>query len=73
MLDLENELKVGSVNTFNMAKRSNTLQEFLNTPTARVKKTLEESGAAPTNREDAGFMGLKGKASAALVLVYTKK
>lgn len=69
---LKDDLKVGSVSTYNMAKRTNTLQDFLNTPTARIKRSLENTGAAPTRKEDTGFLGLKGKASAALVLVYLK-
>lgn len=69
---VKDELKVGSVNTFNMAKRPNAVQEFLGTPTAEVKDAMEHTGAAPTNKEDTGFLGLKGKASTAMILVYTK-
>lgn len=69
---LKKELNVGDVDVYNMAKRPNSLQELFTTKTAKVKDTMENAGAAPTNKEDEGLFGLKGKSSEALVLVYTK-
>jgi hypothetical protein len=70
---LKKELKVGDVDVYNMAKRPNSLQEIFNTETAKVKDSMQNAGAAPTNKEDTGWFGLKGKTSEALVLVYTDK
>lgn len=69
---LKAELNVDTVRTFNMAKRTNALQDFLNTPTARLKQSLEATGAAPVTSEDTGLFGLKAKASSGVVLVYLK-
>jgi hypothetical protein len=69
---LKRQLNVSDVDVYNMAKRPNSLQELFNTKTAKVKDTMENAGAAPTNKEDTGLFGLKGKTSEALVLVYTK-
>lgn len=68
---LKKDLKVSDVAVYNMAKRPNALQELFNTQTAKVKNQMEATGAAPT-AHNAGLFGLKGKASEALVLVYTK-
>lgn len=70
---LKKELKVSDVAVYNMAKRPNALQELMNTQTAKVKNTMETTGAAPTSKEDTGVFGLKGKTSEALVLVYSEK
>lgn len=70
---LKKEFKVSDVAVYNMAKRPNALQELFNTQTAKVKNSMETSGAAPTSKEDTGLFGLKGKTSEALVLVYTEK
>lgn len=70
---LKKELKVSDVEVYNMAKRPNALQELFNTQTAKVKDSMETTGAAPTTKEDTGLFGLKGKTSEALVLVYTEK
>ena len=69
---MKNELGVKDVDTYNMAQRPNTIQELIKTNSAKVKAEMETSGAAPTKTEDTGLFGLKGKKSAALVLVYTK-
>jgi hypothetical protein len=68
---LKKELKVSDVAVYNMAKRPNSLQELFNTQTAKIKSKMETTGAAPTTKGDTGMFGYKGKASEALVLVYT--
>lgn len=69
---IKSELDVSSVDTFNMAKRANKVQDFLNTPASKLKDHLESTGNAPTKKEDTGLFGMKSKASSALVLVYLK-
>ncbi|MES3037544.1 MAG: hypothetical protein V4736_06515 [Bdellovibrionota bacterium] len=70
---LTNELKAGTVKTYNMAKRPTGLEKILKTPAVKVKDTLEASGSAPTSQEDTGVFGLDGKASQGLVLIYLKQ
>jgi hypothetical protein len=69
---VKKDLGVKDVDVYNMAKRPNAVQDILKTSTAKVKAEMETSGAAPTKSEDTGLFGLKGKKSAAVVLVYTK-
>jgi len=67
---LTQELEVSRVKKINMAKQPSALQNALGTKTADVKNTLLESGAvaqSPVMDPD-----IKGKASKALVLIYTK-
>ena len=67
---IKQEFSVRDVSTYNMAKRPNTLQEILKTGTQRLKKTLQDTGAAPTSTDQTGPFGLNGKASEVLVLIY---
>lgn len=69
---LKNSINIPNtrVSTINMAERPNKLQKILKTPGAQTKNTLESAGAAPTNKDQTGFFGLKGKASEAVVLVF---
>lgn len=67
---LMQELDISRVKKVNMAKQPSALQEILGTKTADVKDALVNSGAVPTS--PAAEPGLKGKASKALVLIYTK-
>ncbi len=66
------EFNVDFVETYNMAKRPNAIQEIFKTTTAKVKTTLEKGGVAPSSPEDTGILGLKGKTASALVLIYVK-
>lgn len=68
---LKEHCAVDSVTVYNMAKRPNSVQELLNTSQSTVKENLEKGGNAPS-RSETGFLGLKGKASSALVLVFLK-
>lgn len=72
-LFLKQSLNVSDVSTINMAKRPSGIQKVLNTPDAQAKNTMENSGAAPTNSDQTGLFGLKGKASGAVVMIYYKK
>ncbi|WP_374073430.1 hypothetical protein [Bdellovibrio bacteriovorus] len=67
---IKDEMKVGSVNTYNMTERPNALQKFLRTPESKVKTTLETSGAAPRTSSETGVFGQKAKASRAVIMVY---
>jgi hypothetical protein len=69
---LEEQFKVPGVSTVNMAERPNAVQNILKTPGAKAKNALENSGAAPTRSDQTGFLGLKGKASHAVVMVIYK-
>ncbi len=70
---LKDQLKVSSVTTYNMAERPNSMQDLFKTEQAKTKNTLESKGAAPQTESETGFLGLKGQASKALVMVYLKK
>ncbi|UOF01797.1 hypothetical protein [Bdellovibrio reynosensis] len=68
---IKDEMKaVSSVRVFNMSERPNPLEKFLRTKEAKVKNTLEASGAAPRTKDETGFFGTKGKASKALIMIY---
>lgn len=69
---LNNSLNIPktSVSTVNMAERPNKLQKILKTPGAKTKSALESAGAAPSRKDQMGFLGLKGKASEAVVMVF---
>ncbi len=69
---MKKDLGVTEVETYNMAKRPNALQDMLKTGTAKAKAQMETTGVAPTKPEDTGLFGLKGKKSAAVILVYTE-
>jgi CHAD domain-containing protein len=64
-------LKVGSVRSYNMARRPNALQELFHTSQAKVKDKMEATGEAP-KQNDTGLFGINAKASDSLILVYTK-
>lgn len=70
---LKQSLNVSDVSTMNMAKRPSVIQNVLNTSDAQAKNTLENSGAAPTNSDQTGLFGLKGKVSEVVVMIYYKK
>lgn len=69
---LKKNFGVKDVDTYNMAKRPNSLQELLKTGTAKSKDQLEASDAAPTKSEDTGMFGMAGKKSSAVVMVFTE-
>lgn len=69
---LKDQFKVSSVKTLNMAERPNVVQDTVNTPSAKTKDALENTGAAPTASNQTGLFGLKGKASHAVVMIYYK-
>lgn len=68
----KDELKVRSVNTYNMTERPNALQKFARTDTAKTKTAMEESGAAPRTQDETGFFNQRAKASKAVIMIYTK-
>lgn len=67
---LKNELKVSSVDSYNMAERPNGLEKLFKTGDAKVKNTMESGGAAPTTSDGTGLFGLKAQASKAVIMVY---
>ncbi|WP_413582392.1 hypothetical protein [Bdellovibrio sp. HCB288] len=69
---IKDELKVSSVETYNMTERPNALQKFIKTDTAKTKTAMETSGAAPRTTDETGFMGRKAKSSNAVIMVYMK-
>ncbi|MFV8257846.1 hypothetical protein ACNQKP_08565 [Bdellovibrio bacteriovorus] len=69
---IKDELKVGSVNTYNMTERPNALQKFMHTDTAKTKTAMEDSGAAPRTQDETGFFNQKAKSSKAVIMVYMK-
>lgn len=69
---IKSEMKVGTINTFNMTERPNALAKFLRTPQSELKSTMEASGAAPRTSDETGFFGQKAKASKAVIMVFIK-
>lgn len=69
---IKNELKVKDVNTYNMAERPNALEKFVNTSDAKVKSTLEATGAAPKTEGEKGLFNQKAQASKAVIMIYVK-
>lgn len=67
---LKQDLEISKVKKINMAKQPSYLQEALGTKTADVKHALVNSGAVPTSPSNE--VNIKGKASKALILIYTK-
>lgn len=70
---LKKELAVNDVNTYNMTKRPNSLQQFVHTPTANMKDTMEKMGAAPTTEKETGLFNRKAQASKAVMMIYMKQ
>ena len=70
---LKESLKVTDVSTMNMAERPNDIQNIFKTSEAKTKNNFENTGAAPSNSDQTGFLGLKGKASEVVVMIYYKK
>jgi hypothetical protein len=69
---LQEELKISSVQTHNMAERPGKLSELLNTKDYKVKSSAEATGAAPTKGKT-GIFEEMGRATTALLLVDTTK
>lgn len=69
---IKDELKVSSVDTYNMTERPNALQKFMRTDTAKTKTAMEESGAAPRTSDETGFFNQKAKSSKAVIMIYMK-
>jgi hypothetical protein len=69
---LKDDLKVSSVDTYNMTERPNALQKFFHTSEAKVKKVAEASGAAPTEG-NTGLFDMKAQASKGVVMIFMKK
>ena len=61
---LKSELKVGDVDTYNMAERPNAIQKLVNSPEARMKRSLENAGVTSNEGKS-----LFGKTSRAVVMV----
>jgi OmpA family. len=68
---LKNDMKVTSVDTFNMAERPSKISEVLKTEDYEVKSTAEAAGAAP-KKKNVGFFEEMGRSTTALVLVVTE-
>lgn len=67
---IKKEMDISSVNTYNMTERPNALQQFLKTPEAKVKDTLEARGAAPKTESETGIFGHGSKSSKAVIMIY---
>lgn len=67
---LKSDLKIESVDTFNMAERPSKISEILKTQDYEVKSTAEATGAAP-KKNTVGFFEEMGRSTTALVLVVT--
>jgi hypothetical protein len=68
----KNELKVSSVDSYNMTERPNALQKLFNTSSAQVKTVAENTGAAP-NSENTGLFDMNAQASKGVVMIFLKK
>lgn len=66
------EMKVDSVETHNMAQRPSKLSEIFKTEDYKVKKSAENSGAAP-KKDEIGFFEEMGRSTTALVMVVVKE
>lgn len=66
------DLKVSSVDTYNMTERPNALQKLFHTKTEKVKNTAEMAGAAPT-ADQTGLFDNKAQASKSIVMIFMKK
>lgn len=70
---LKKDLKVDSVNAYNMTERPNALQKFVKTPTEKVKSTMEATGAAPVTEAETGVFSQKAQAKKAVLMLYMKE
>lgn len=70
---VKKELKVWDIGTYNMAERPNNLEKTFATQDAQIKNTAENSGVAPSTKEDLGVFDQNGHASHAVILIYTQK
>lgn len=68
---IKSSLNEGSVKTYNMAKRPNSVSQLFNTTDTRIKTAMESAGIPQTNSSDAEA-GISGKASRAVVLIIMK-
>lgn len=69
---LKKELKVSSVDSYNMTERPNALEKFFHTSDAKVKDTTEAMGAAPAEG-NTGIFDMKAQASKGVVMIFMKK
>lgn len=69
---LKDELKVSSVDTYNMSQRPNGLQKLFNTSDRKIKDTVVSAGAAPTDG-NTGLFEMKAQASKGVVMIFMKK
>lgn len=69
---LQEDLKISSVQTHNMAERPSKLAELLKTKDYQVKSSAEAAGAAPT-KDKTGIFEEMSRATTALLLVDIKK
>ncbi|MBO9666977.1 MAG: hypothetical protein J7501_09205 [Bdellovibrio sp.] len=67
---MKKELAVSNVNTYNMTKRPNEMQKFLQTQTATTKETMEKMGAAPSTSKDTGMFKQRAQSSKAVMMIY---
>lgn len=67
---LKNDLKVGKVTAFNMAKRPNTIQKWFGTKTAETKGGIEATGGAPKTDAETGILNQNAQASKAVLMIY---
>lgn len=68
---IEKNLNFKNVKPISMAERPDVIQRLLRTKTEQTKTAMENAGI-PTTETGTGFLGLKGKASHAIILVYYK-
>lgn len=69
---LQDDLKISSVQTHNMAERPSKFSEILKTKDYKVKSSAEATGAAPTKGKT-GIFEEMGRATTALLLVDLTK
>lgn len=69
---LQEDLKISSVQTHNMAERPSKFSEILKTKDYKVKSSAEATGAAPTKGKT-GIFEEMGRATTALLLVDLTK
>ncbi|MBL7543304.1 MAG: hypothetical protein JNL11_05780 [Bdellovibrionaceae bacterium] len=69
---LKDDLKVKSVDEYNMAERPSAIEKLFNTSDAKIKNTAESAGAAPTEG-NTGLFDLKAQASKGVVMIFLKR
>ena len=71
--DFINDLKVSTINTYNMAETTNWLARTMKTDDAELKSVFSKEAAIPLRREDFNIIVNEGAPSKAVVVVVHKK